>query len=81
MENIIWIVLGVIAIILLVIYWRGKNAIWGGLTIGIIIGLLISILPEFNWSVVWKSAILGIFVGFGAESLGKIFDKKLTKKF
>lgn len=39
----IWIILGVVAAILLAIYFRSRNAVWGGLTGGIIIGFMIVI--------------------------------------
>jgi len=75
----IWIFLGIIALILLIIYWWSRNAVWGGLTIGIILGLIIAILylfrgHGFNWAIVGKGATLGTLVGFGAELLGKISD-------
>jgi len=53
----IWTILGIIAIILLFIYWRNRNAVWGGLTIGIILGLIVAIFYlfrgyRFDWSII-----------------------------
>ncbi len=74
MEN-IWTILGIATPILLVVYWRRRNAVWGGFTIGIIVGLVIALFfPGFDWYVVGKSAISGTIVGFGAELLGKLSD-------
>ena len=80
MTNInIWTILGIITIILLIIFWRKRNAVWGGLTIGIVIGFIIAIFylfkgSGFNWFIIGKSAVLGTMAGFIAELLGKISD-------
>jgi len=80
----IWIVLGIITVILLIIYWKKRNAVWGGLTIGIILGLIVAIFyffkgNEFSWFIIGKGAILGTMIGFVVELLGKtssFFKKK-----
>ncbi len=81
----IWKILGIIAIILLITYWRSRNAVWGGLTIGVILGLIVAIFylfvgHGFSWSIIGKSATLGTMIGFGAELLGKISDFIRKKK-
>jgi len=78
MENTIWIILGIVSAFLLVIYFRSRNAVWGGFTIGLIVGLLIALFSGFDWYIVGKSAVSGTVVGFGAEMLVKISD--LIKK-
>ena len=75
----IWTILGIIAIILLFIYWQNRNAVWGGLTIGIILGLIVAIMylfrgHGFDWSIIGKGATLGTMIGFGTELLGKTSD-------
>jgi cell shape-determining protein MreD len=75
----IWIILGISSLILLIVYWRSRNAVWGGLTIGIILGLIIAIIyffrgHVFSWYIIGKGAIIGTIVGFGAELLGKLSD-------
>lgn len=75
----IWKIFGIITIILLIAFWRRRSAVWGGLTIGIIIGLVIGIFylfkgGGFNWFIIGKSAILGTMAGFIAELFGKISD-------
>lgn len=81
MENIdiIWKVLGIITVILLVFFWRKRNAVWGGLTIGAIVGFIIAIIylfkgSGFNWFIIGKGAILGTIAGFIAELLRKVAD-------
>ena len=79
----IWIILAVGALILLGRFWKGRNAVWGGLTIGIIIGVLWKIFGGNEWLIVAKTAIIGIFLGFGAELLGlagNYFKRIMSKK-
>jgi 4-hydroxybenzoate polyprenyltransferase len=78
--NMIWIILGIIAIISLVIYGRKRSAVWGGFTIGIVIGLMLGIISlftgrEIGWmSAIIRGAILGTIAGLFAELLGKAGD-------
>lgn len=81
-----WTILEVLAIILLIIFWRRRNAVWGGLLIAVIIGLIITIIYlikgyGFNWSIIIKSAVIGTMTGFFAELLGNLsnFIKKKNK--
>ena len=74
----IWNILGTIAVVLFTIsFWSGRNAVWGGLTSGLIVGLLISTYglvggTGFSWSIVGKSAIVGVLFGLGAEMLSML---------
>jgi hypothetical protein len=75
----IWILLAFIAGILLIIYWGKKSAIWGGLTIGILVGLIISIIglikgSGFSLATIGKSAVVGTLIGLAADFLGKFGD-------
>lgn len=79
----IWTILGVMVAILLIVFWNKKGAAWGGLTIGVIIGLMVSTIyllkgNEFSWTFIGKGAVLGAIAGFLSELLGKIsgFIKK-----
>ena len=79
MSDIIWIILGVFSIILLFVFWKKRNAVWGGFTAGIILSLLVFVLfgilgKGFNWFLIIKITILGILLGFIAEILGKASD-------
>ena len=74
-----WEILGVITIILLICFWRTRNAVWGGFTLGIIIGSIITIIfvfkgSGFDWYTIGKGAISGTLLGFAAELLGKVSD-------
>ena len=65
----LWIVLGVVAAIALFLYLRIGNAVWGGLTLAVIVGLITSIFNGFEWLTLVKWAIVGALVGFGLEVL------------
>lgn len=77
-----------ITVVLLIIFWGRRNAVWGGLTIGAVIGVIIAIIylfkgSGFNWSIIGKGAVFGVMAGFAAELLGMISDfikKKEIKK-
>ena len=76
----IWTILGIVTVILLVVYWGSRNAVWGGFTIGIIVGLVIALFSGFDWWIVGKSAVVGALIGFGVELLGKLSDKMRNRK-
>ena len=71
----IYKILGIITLILLIIYWGKRNAVWGGFTIGIIVSLVVILFSGFDWYFIGKGAVLGTIIGFGAELLGKVSDK------
>jgi len=80
----IWYILGAISIVLLLIYWNNRGAVWGGFTIGIIIGFVVAIIFAFKgngvgWHIIGKGAMIGTIVGFITELLG-IVSNKLRKK-
>jgi hypothetical protein len=73
----LWKILGLIAITALVIFRKSKNSVWGGMTMGAIIGIVIAAVKYFssnifNWSFVGKSMVIGILIGVFAEILGKL---------
>lgn len=70
----IWTILAIIALILLAVYWNSRSAVWGGLTVGIIIGVLWKIFGGIDWYTVIKVATIGTLLGFGAEFLGIVSD-------
>ena len=74
MISTIWIILGVISLILLVFYWRTRNAVWGSLTAGMIIGILWKFIGGTDWYIVIKVATVATLLGFGAELLGMLSD-------
>ena len=75
-----WYVLGGIVAVLLLFFFRGRNAVWGGFTAGLVLGLGLAIFfvfrgEGFEWSTLGKSAIIGTLIGFAAELLGKLGNR------
>ncbi len=75
--SIIWIILISIGIILALVYFgRGKNAIWGGITFGLILGIVLAIIkPGFSWETVLKTVVLSEIITFSFEMLGVLVNK------
>jgi hypothetical protein len=77
-----WKVLGVIALILLIIYFnKGQNAVWGGITYGIGVGIALFLLSAlfgkgFEWLIIIKVIILGVILGFIYELPAVIYKPK-----
>ena len=72
-----WIIIEIIAIVLVIFYFRrGRNAVWGGLTLGIIIGLVVMIFKGYDIFLIVKIGSMGTILGFITELLGKLSSKK-----
>ncbi len=72
----IFLIIGIIALIFS--FSLGKNAIWGGATLGLIIGLIIGIITQ-NFSNILRTALIGADIGLFFELLSfviKIISKK-----
>jgi presenilin-like A22 family membrane protease len=79
MINITWKILGIISVVLLLVFWKKRSAVWGGLFSGAIVGLIVAIYfvirgRGFDWLIIGKGAIVGTLLGFIAELLGKAAD-------
>ena len=68
------IIMAIVAGVLLLVFWRGRNVVWGGATIGAVVGLILALVKE-NWSLLALSFAIATFVGLGAEGLGRLSDK------
>jgi len=77
----LWIILGSISILILITtFFKGRNAVWGGLSIGIVLGLISALIylflgNGFIWLIVVKVAIIGTILGFISEIFGIVGDK------
>jgi hypothetical protein len=56
------IVLTVVSVVFLLLYFRGRNAVWGGATLGIIVGVIISLIKH-NWTLLAWSFSIGTLSG------------------
>lgn len=77
--NSTWTAIAVIAAILMAIFYKGRNAVWGGATAGAIIGLIVAIFAEGLWTVVLKGATIGSLVGAIVE-VGSALSSRFGKR-
>jgi hypothetical protein len=64
----IWTILAIVALILLIKYWNSSgNAAWGGLALGIIVGVLWKFIGGTDWYIIAKVATITTLVGAGSE--------------
>lgn len=68
------VIMAIVAGVLLIVFWRGRNAVWGGATIGAIVGLILAFVKD-SWSLLALSFAIGTFVGLCAEGLGRLSDR------
>lgn len=64
-----------VAIVLLVLHWRGPNAVWGGATLGTIVGVIAAFISK-DWSRLLLFFTVGIFIGTFFEWVGRIANKE-----
>ena len=67
-------ILAIIAGVLLILHWKGPNAVWGGATLGAIVGLIIA-LVRGDWSLMTLSFAVGTFAGTASEWIYRIANK------
>jgi hypothetical protein len=68
-------ILAIIAGIILVLHWKGPNAVWGGATLGAIVGLIVALVSD-DWSMLALIFAIGTFVGAIFEWLGKLAKRR-----
>lgn len=76
-----WALLSIIAFGGMGAFFRsGKNAVWGGATIGLFAGFIIALFKGFHLIIFWKSIVLCAAIGVGAEFLGMFADYRKSKQ-
>lgn len=76
----VWPILSAIAVVTLLVFRRGPNAVWGGIGLGIIGGFLTATVlffarAGFHWSLVEKWVVICTLFGVAMELLGKILER------
>jgi len=61
----------ILAIVILLINWRGPNAVWGGATLGAIIGVINSI-AQGDWETLPVFFSVGTLLGFVFERIFRL---------
>jgi len=63
-----WQIGYIVAILMLLLYWDGPNAIWGGASLGFLIGVVVALFCDgFDWWLVAKSVAVTILIGTVVE--------------
>lgn len=76
----IWWILLVAAAVVLLVHWRGPNAVWGTATLGILIGVVVAVFrPGFDWWTVGKAAVVGTFIGLAFEWMPRIAGRLVRR--
>lgn len=71
-----WILLG-LAVLILLLNFRTKNAIWGAATFGLFIGLVVAIFRRgFDWWTVGKAVVIATFIGAALQWSARWSEKK-----
>tara|TARA_Y100000588_G_scaffold70563_1_gene72382 strand:+ start:1809 stop:2054 length:246 start_codon:yes stop_codon:yes gene_type:complete len=66
----------ILSVIVIAIYFsRGKNAVWGGATLGIIVGVIVGFFNGDFLVVLGWGFSLGTLVGLAAELMGGLSDR------
>jgi len=63
-------ILAIIAGVLLILHWKGPNGVWGGATLGAIVGLVVA-LVKGDWGLLALSFAAGTFAGTVFEWIGR----------
>ena len=53
---------------------KGPSAIWGGATLGLVVGLILAFFVGTYWTTVLYAVLIGAGVGLVAELLGRLGD-------
>ena len=67
-------ILAIIAGVLLILHWKGPNAVWGGAGVGAIVGVVIALIKG-DWGLLALSFAAGSFAGTVFEWVGRIANK------
>ncbi len=63
--------MAIVAAVLLVLHRKGPNAVWGGATLGVIVGLIVALVVR-DWSLLALIFAIGTFAGTVFEWVGRL---------
>lgn len=74
----LWNILGILAILALIVFWRGPNAVWGAATFGLIAGTIAGVVAGLGleWSIIKKWLIWSILAGALLETVWSLQKRK-----
>ncbi len=66
------------AALLLLLHWRGRNAVWGGATLGFLIGVVVALFRDgFDWWLVAKIATVATLISTVTEWAPRLLRRML----
>ena len=68
-------ILAIVAAVLLILHFKGPNAVWGGATLGVIVGLIVALIVG-DWSLLALIFAIGTFAGTVFEWIGRASRRK-----
>jgi hypothetical protein len=82
-------ILAIIAGVLLIVHWKGPNAVWGGAAVGAIVGLVLGFIrgdwvlvvgyTEAHWGLLTLSFAAGTFAGTVIEWVFRIARRSRSR--
>lgn len=73
----VWPILLGITVLLLLLNWGSRNAVWGAATLGLIIGVVIALFSSgFDWWIVGKSVVVATLIGVVLEWVPRLMNTK-----
>lgn len=74
----VWWILYAVAMLMLLLHWNGRNAVWGGATLGLIVGLIVAVFREgFDWWLVAHFATIATLLGTISEWVPRLLGRML----
>ena len=68
-------IMAIVAVIMLLIHWKGPNAVWVGAMIGAIIGVIVALIKG-DWGLFATIFAIGTFIGTIIERAGGFSKRK-----
>ncbi len=71
-----WTFLSILAFIAMIVFFRrGQNAVWGGATIGLLIGIIVGLFSKHFFPAAYKPIVIGVLLGAIFEILPNLFKR------
>lgn len=64
-----WMALEILAGVSLVVFWHRRNAVWGGLTLGLIVGIIWALVARQGWEILLQTTSVAVLAGAAFEIL------------
>lgn len=74
----VWWILYAVATLMLLLHFGTRNAVWGGATLGLMIGVVVALFRDgFDWSLVAKFAAIAALDGTITEWVPRLANRML----